>query len=71
MPTRPSTRTSRRLSIVSMIRRGTTVDNTAFAALSTAGASTFHEIDLLTGRAGTAGRFSRGTVVIGIAVLLS
>ena len=57
--------------IVSTIRRGTTVDNAAFAALSTAGASTFHEIDLLTGRAGSAGRFPRGTVVIGIAVLLS
>jgi hypothetical protein len=54
--------------IRSTVRRGTTVANTAYAALSGAGQSTFHEVDLLTGRATPTGRFPRGTTVIGIAV---
>ena len=54
--------------IVSRVRRGTTVANTAFAALGTSDGSTFHQVDLLTGRATPTGRFARSTVVIGIAV---
>ena len=54
--------------IISTIRRGTTVANTAYAALSTSGGSTFHEVDLLTGRATPTGRFLRSNTVIGIAV---
>ena len=54
--------------ITSTIRRGTTVANTAYAALSTSGGSTFHEVDLLTGRATPIGGFLRSNTVIGIAV---
>ena len=54
--------------IASKIRRGTTVANTAYAALSTPDGSTFNQVDLLTGRATSTGRFARSTVVVGIAV---
>lgn len=55
--------------IVSRVRRGTTSDNTAFAALSSRRGSTFYEVNLLTGSADEIGRFDFGDDVIGIAAV--
>lgn len=55
--------------IDSRIRRGTTVANTAYAALSTPDGSSFHSVDLLTGRASDASRFDRDDRIVGIAVV--
>jgi hypothetical protein len=56
--------------IFSKVRRGTTVANTAYAALSTPDGSSFHYVDLLTGRATATGGFSYGNQVVGIAIPL-
>ncbi len=56
--------------IVSKIRGGTTVANTAYAALSSPSGSTFHTIDLLTGRATATGEFDDDDRIVGIAVPL-
>jgi hypothetical protein len=56
--------------IRSRTRRGTTVSNTAYAALSSADGTYFAEIDLLTGRADVTGRFSSSNRVIAVAVTL-
>jgi Domain of unknown function (DUF4394) len=56
--------------IYSRIRYGTTVANTAYAALSSSGASSFYQVDLLTGRATSTGAFSPANQVVGIAVPL-
>jgi Domain of unknown function (DUF4394) len=53
--------------IVSNVRRGTTVDNTGYAALSTGSTSTFHTVNLLTGAVSEGERFDRGVSLIGMA----
>ena len=54
--------------ISSDVRRGTTVGNAGYAALTTGGASRLYGIDLLTGRAAELGSFPRRHTVIGLAV---
>jgi hypothetical protein len=54
--------------IDSQVRRGTTVANAAYAALSSSDGSRFYSVDLLTGRATDLGRFDRDDLIIGIAV---
>jgi hypothetical protein len=60
--------------IYSKVRNGTTVENTAYAALNVRGGSTFYAVDLLTGRAYDLGDISarRGSIgsVVGIAIPL-
>lgn len=55
--------------IQSKVRRGTTVANTAYAALSSADGSSFYTVDLLTGRATSTGDFDDDDRIVGIAVL--
>lgn len=53
--------------IVSNVRRGTTVDNAGYAALSVGSTSTFHTVNLLTGAVSEGERFDRGVTLIGMA----
>ncbi len=55
--------------IQSRVRRGTTVANTAYAALSSVDGSSFYTVDLLTGRASSTGDFDDDDRIVGIAVL--
>jgi hypothetical protein len=57
--------------IYSKVQNGTTVSNSAFAALSSAASptsSSFYSVDLLTGRATKTGDFKAGNLVVGIAL---
>jgi Domain of unknown function (DUF4394) len=54
--------------IYSHIKDGTTVSNSAFAALSSPSTSSFYGVDLLTGRATKTGDFQAANRVVGIAV---
>jgi Domain of unknown function (DUF4394) len=54
--------------VYSRIRNGTTADNTGFAVLSDGTSTSFHALDVLTGRATEIGDFSRRTPVVSIAV---
>jgi hypothetical protein len=56
--------------IYSQLRRGTTVDNTAFATLSVGGRTAFYGVDQLTGRADRIGRFDSSIDVLDIAIPL-
>ena len=53
--------------IYSEVNNGSTVSNTAFAALSSASGSSFYQVDLLTGKASRTGDFSARNQVVGIA----
>ena len=53
--------------IYSEVKNGSTVSNTAYAALSSASGSSFYQVDLLTGTARRTGDFSAGNSVVGIA----
>jgi hypothetical protein len=57
--------------IYSKVKNGTTVSNTAFAALSSPSTSSFYGVDLLTGRATKTGDFQAANRVVGIAVPLN
>jgi Domain of unknown function (DUF4394) len=57
--------------IVSNLRRGTTVDNTGYAALSLSSTSTVHTVNLLTGAVSEGERFDRGVSLIGMAFVNS
>lgn len=56
--------------IYSKVRRGSTVSNTAYAALSPGGRSSFYSVDLLTGSVSSEGDFESRNRVIGIAIPL-
>jgi hypothetical protein len=53
--------------IYSEVKNGTTVSNTAFAALSSDTSSSFYAVDLLTGKATRTGDFSSRIRVVGVA----
>jgi hypothetical protein len=53
--------------IYSEVKDGSTVSNTAFAALSSASGSSFYQVDLPTGKASRTGDFSSRNQVVGIA----
>jgi hypothetical protein len=56
--------------IYSRVRRGTTVDNTAFASLPVGGRTAFYGVDTLTGRADPVGRLDSRVDILDIAVPL-
>jgi hypothetical protein len=56
--------------IYSRLRRGTTVDNTAFASLTVGGRTAFYGVDTLTGRVDRIGRFDSSVQILDIALPL-
>jgi hypothetical protein len=56
--------------IYSRLRRGTTVDNDAFASLTVDGRTAFYGVDTLTGRVDRIGRFDSSVQVLDIALPL-
>jgi Domain of unknown function (DUF4394) len=56
--------------IYSRLRRGTTVDNDAFASLTVGGRTAFYGVDTLTGRVDRIGRFDSSVQVLDIALPL-
>ena len=56
--------------IYSRLRRGTTVDNTAFASLTVGGRTAFYTADTLTGRVDRLGRFDSRVQILDIALPL-
>jgi hypothetical protein len=58
------------LDIYSRLRRGTTVDNTAFASLTVGGRTAFYGVDTLTGRVDRIGRFDSRVQILDIALPL-
>jgi hypothetical protein len=53
--------------IYSEVKNGSTVSNTAYAALSSSTGTSFYKVDLLTGKASRTGDFSSRNQVVGIA----
>jgi hypothetical protein len=57
--------------IYSRVKKGSTIENHAFAALRSGGLSRFYEVDVLTGKAWSKGAFAAENVIIGVAIPLN